>query len=231
MRASPPTPYGWQLPVDAASASRHFRVGERLFLGISERLRVSFYEWQPSAEGRWVLFGSIPVAGARDKSRSLRSSSVNPLQELPSSGAHDVEFFFGSSQALWLLVANARDDSSQRVYSHLYSQTPKGFELKQQVHTTGAHDWDVMQVNEQLLIAVANQGEGVSCSANGTVGVFIFQSDELVELEHIRTGCTVFARFFYSDERVYLAVAVERVGDDATNQSSYDTQSLIFLWD
>ena len=65
-----------QLPVDHASAARHFYVGHRLFLGVAERSQVSFYEWahlstaaaasHDSAEGKggpWHLFDAIPVAG------------------------------------------------------------------------------------------------------------------------------------------------------------------------
>jgi len=99
------------------------------------------------------------------------------------------------------------------------------------VTLSGAHDWEPMHVDGRLVFAVANQGDGTSCSTEGGVVVFAYDNSELRALESIPTGgCTVFARSFTAAGRTFLAVATEREGDDPQNTSTYRTKSRVFLW-
>ena len=228
------------------------------------------------------------------------------VQQLPSSGAHDVEFIVpdrhggggdywvsdwhagwgsaggsdatgdaaggsasdvalaaassNSADAAWLLVANARNESSQSVASELYAYDGQRFVLRQRVQTMGAHDWEPLQLDGSLAFAVANQGDGRFCRcdtatstshsyrvhrsgtllplsasplprhSNNSIGLFSFASTGLVDRGTLPIGCTVFLRSFRVAGRVFLVAAVERDGDDPNDHSSYRTKSIIFEW-
>jgi len=171
-----------QLPVAYASASRHFFVGRRLFLAITERHQVSVYEWH-AASTQWSFFTRLESAGMCEVSHVQQprgghllafarwyaggsfvghsaiyhfSPDADPplrlMQEVPSRGAHDVEFFrtkregaqtspgpgaAASTDEVWLLVANARDEASQHVMSDVYRLNESKFELVQSIPTSG----------------------------------------------------------------------------------------------
>lgn len=166
-------------------------------------------------------------------------------------GAHDVEFLSvapvggggGEVKAeaagsdgrvgggLLLLLANAKNDTNQNVESHVYLYHGGAFSLVQRLPTTGAHDWEAFEVGGQTLLAVANQGNGANCSSSASVGVYLLQPSSLGTaplkwIDSLVTGCTTFVRSFQAGHRMFLAVAVEREGDDPSK--GFRAQSVVF---
>ena len=161
------------------------------------------------------------------------------LQALPSHGAHDLECVEvegeeGGAKQLLLLLVNARDDHSRAVPTlvYRYDGGTRRFEEVQRLQTLGAHDVEVMRVEGRLLLAIANQGDGVDC-ASGSLEVYEFDAAarRFALLQRLRSGCATYAASFrHAGGKLRLAVAVERTGSDEKNQSSYHAASPIYEW-
>lgn len=194
-----------------------------------------------------------------DPQRGGEEPSFTELQTLPTRGAHDVEFIrtTGTPAAGYAagevpkLVDLALLANSRGLPSVLYRYDGQRYVSVQEVPTTGAHDWEPISLpGGGFVLAVANQGDGHDCTT-GSVGVFALLrtraapvsdasppatlsrwSDELqlVEVQSLPVGCTVFSRSFVAASSVYLVVAVERTGADDADASSYRTQSLVYRY-
>lgn len=166
-----------------------------------------------------------------------------PWASVATSGAHDAECFAiereaTSEQRLALGIANVRSDETQRVQSAVYWLDERGehgreLQLAAAMDTAGAHDLEYIPPAGPRggLLVVPNQGDGTHC--NATTDVYSVRHTasghlHLALVQAVPTGCATFAHHFVSrDGRLFLAVAVERIGDDPENMSSFSTSSLL----
>ena len=95
----------------------------------------------------------------------------------------------------------------------------------------GAHDLEVMRTEGRLLLAIANQGNGLSCDS-GSVDLYAYDAatQRFALRQQMRSGCATYVASYRQAGRLRLAVGIERVGGDAANQSSYHTDSPIYEW-
>ena len=153
----------------------------------------------------------------------------------------------GSAEGgLLLLVANAKNNTHQHVESHVHLLQRGGkrggkrggqrggqwgeFALVQRLPTVGAHDWEAFEADGHQLFAVANQGDGFDCSS-ASVGIYALDTAQLLtaplqQIGSLPTGCTTFVRAFLAAGRTFLAVAVERDGNEPLK--GFRTDSVIF---
>ena len=98
-------------------------------------------------------------------------------------------------------------------------------------NTPGAHDLEVMHEEGRLLLAIANQGDGISCDS-GSAELYAYDAatQRFALRQRMRAGCATYVASYRQEGRLRLAVGIERVGGDAANQSSYHTYSPIYEW-
>ena len=96
----------------------------------------------------------------------------------------------------------------------------------------GAHDVEPFLVDGTRFIAIANQGDGISCGNNASgVDVYVHRRGDpagersplFTHHQTLPTGCAVFAHAFEAHGALFLAVAVER-GADGPGEERRPTQ-------
>ena len=88
-----------------------------------------------------------------------------------------------------------------------------------------------MHEEGRLLLAIANQGDGISCDS-GSADLYAYDAatQRFALRQQMRSGCATYVASYRQAGRLRLAVGIERVGGDAANQSSYHTDSPIYEW-
>ena len=229
--------YEWNTKVTMWERFRWLEVG-----GVSE-----FCDCETD-DGRLLLGAAVWFTGSFETKSLLfefddESQQFRVVQTLATLGAHDLECFGAGGDGVaeqLLAVANVRDGDSQLVESVIYRRAtaaeggsstggePMRFVEMQRLPTRGNHDIEPMRIGPHSLLAIANQGDGVTC--NSSVDILYYTFKRFAPLQSLDVGCATYAHSFVARGRLFLAVAVERVGDDAADSATYNTESHVYEW-
>lgn len=78
------------------------------------------------------------------------------IQNEPTQGARDWEFFTRGGNDHYLALANAYNDSTSSINAKLFQWDGSNFVEIYTIPTTYAHDWEFFTINQKQYLAVAN---------------------------------------------------------------------------
>lgn len=178
--------------------------------------RSRIFRFDPTAAENLVLVSTLPTAGAHDVL----------LTRLRGRGAPEA--------ATVLLVANARNDRvapNHLPSSAMYALGEKEVQLLQEIPTAGAHDIELISIEDRQLFVISNQGDGTHCNASSD----LYEWDPIVmhlnRSHQVAVGCATIARHIVADDRLFLAVGIERQGSDPRASESFRTNSHMYIWE
>nr|XP_015825245.2 thrombospondin-type laminin G domain and EAR repeat-containing protein isoform X1 [Nothobranchius furzeri] len=170
-----------------ALAWRHFRMGKKVFLVVSN-------------SGAGADF-SVVYKWSNRRKRFVH------LQTLQTFCARDWEAF-NIEQHSYLAVANHRQgDNNHTINSVIYrwNRSIKSFEVHQMLLTSGAYDWEFFTVGPYHFLVVANAFDGVTTSVDSIIYVWI--NGKFQVFQTIKTFCATDWEMFRIGSRVFLVVA------------------------
>ncbi|KAM6972891.1 thrombospondin-type laminin G domain and EAR repeat-containing protein-like [Aplochiton taeniatus] len=201
-----------------ALAWRHFRVGKKLFLVVSNSGRGMEGEKEGEAKRSMIYKWS--------KKRKM----FEWFQTLQTHCARDWEAFHIDGQA-YLVVANHRQgDNNHTIDSVVYRWSPgtRSFEMHQALRTSGAYDWEYFTVGPYHFLAVANAFDGVTTYVDSVIYVWV--NGRFQVFQTIKTFCATDWEMFKIGSRVFLVVANgHRLHDNG--HSRYAINSTIYELD
>ncbi|XP_017272960.1 thrombospondin-type laminin G domain and EAR repeat-containing protein isoform X1 [Kryptolebias marmoratus] len=180
-----------------ALAWRHFRMGKKVFLVVSNSGAGT--DRQPN-KGSEMDFSVI-------YKWSNRRKRFVQFQTLQTYCARDWEAF-SISQHTYLAVANHRQgDNNHTINSVIYrwNRSTKSFEVHQMLLTSGAYDWEFFTVGPYHFLVVANAFDGVTTSVDSVIYIWI--DGRFQVFQTIKTFCATDWEMFQIGSRVFLVVA------------------------
>ncbi|KAM9777531.1 thrombospondin-type laminin G domain and EAR repeat-containing protein-like [Neosynchiropus ocellatus] len=180
-----------------ALAWRHFNVGKKMFLVVSNSGEQSD---SPSHEESEEDFSVIYKWNKRRK-------AFVQFQTVKTHCARDWEAFVINQQT-YLAVANHRiGNNNHTIDSVIYkwSKVSKSFEVHQTLQTLGAYDWEFFTVGPYHFLVVANAFDGVTTSVDSVIYVWV--DGRFQVFQTIKTFCATDWEMFQIGQRVFLVVA------------------------
>ena len=159
---------------------------------------------------------------------SLCAVAVDVMQEIPTLGAFDWEYF-EMDRVAHLAVANVYDNDSNRVNSVIYRHDGTRFVAMQEIPTTGAFSWEYFEMDGVAHLAVANHADIGSTRLNSVIYRFDGNRNRFVSLQEIPTIGGYGWKYFELDGGVaHLAIANHR---DNARDDIWNVSSLIYRYD
>ena len=135
----------------------------------------------------------------------FNGSTFTPFQSIPTSGAHDWEYFTIDNQA-YLALANFNNDSSFNINSQILKYNGSAFVPFQSIPTSGATDWKYFNMLNRSYLAVANARDS-NTNTNVNSQILVFNGTNFVHFQFIQTNDAHDWEYISIENQSFLAVA------------------------
>ncbi|XP_070835858.1 thrombospondin-type laminin G domain and EAR repeat-containing protein-like [Chaetodon trifascialis] len=180
-----------------ALAWRHFSMGEKIFLVVSNCGRGPDKHFNKESETDF----SVIYKWSKKRKRFVR------FQTLQTHCARDWEAFNINRQT-YLAVANHRQGNNNHTIDSViykWNRLTKAFEVQQMLPTSGAYDWEFFTVGPYHFLVVANAFDGITTSVDSVIYIWVNGSFQVFQT--IKTFCATDWEMFQIGSRVFLVVA------------------------
>ncbi|KAM3870975.1 thrombospondin-type laminin G domain and EAR repeat-containing protein [Diretmus argenteus] len=180
-----------------ALAWRHFNMGKRMFLVVSNS------GGGPDEHAERESEKELSVIYKWSKRRKL----FVQYQTLQTFCARDWEAF-QINRHTYLAVANHRQGNNNHTIDSVvykWNRLTKSFEVHQTLRTSGAYDWEFFTVGPYHFLVVANAFDGVTTHVDSVIYVWLNGSFRVFQT--IKTFCATDWEMFQIGRRVFLVVA------------------------
>uniref|UniRef100_A0A672HUZ5 Thrombospondin-type laminin G domain and EAR repeats a n=1 Tax=Salarias fasciatus TaxID=181472 RepID=A0A672HUZ5_SALFA len=224
------------LHVPGREGGRHWHVGfysqteERVAVGLERscsELRRGQLWFNPLRKGLYLCDGAAWVTVLEDHKRLDYILEHQVLAT--SSETHDVEVFEVPSVGLMAAMAHRSTASGSAVYLW----TSSGFQLHQNISTSGALAWKHFTVGKKLFLVGSNSGgdpDGQMSKKSEVDFSVVYKWSKrrkrFVQFQTLQTHCARDWEAFSINQETYLAVANHRKGNN-----NHTINSVIYKWD